>query len=82
MRCYGKILGLDNTGRPAAWLVELVNDGTPLLDFTLIPCETLPDIVPIWTITYPIGAEVGTAFTTDETSKLALQVMRRAPMRK
>jgi hypothetical protein len=82
MRCYGKILGLDNTGRPAAWLVELDNDGTPLLDFTLIPCETLPDIVPIWTITYPIGAEVGTAFTTDETSKLALQLMRRAPMRK
>jgi hypothetical protein len=82
MRCYGKILGLDNTGRSAAWLVELDNDGTPLLDFALIPCETLPDIVPIWTITYPVGAEDGTAFTTDETSKLALQVMRRAPMRK
>ena len=82
MRCYGKILGLDNTGRPAGWLVELDDDGTPLLDFTLIASETMPDIVPIWTITYPIGPEHETAFTTDETAKLALQVMRRAPMRK
>ena len=67
---------------PAAWLVELDNDGTPLLDFTLIPGETVPDIVPIWTITYPIGRVDETAFTTDETAKLVLQVMRRAPMRK
>jgi len=82
MHCYGKVLGLDNTGRPAAWLIELDNDGTPLLDFTLIPSETMPDIVPIWTITYPIRRVEETAFTTDETAKLALQVMRRAPMRK
>ena len=58
------------------------NDGTPLLDFTLIPSETMPDIVPIWTITYPIRRVEETAFTTDETAKLALQVMRRALMRK
>ena len=44
--------------------------------------ETVPDIVPIWTITYPIGRVDETAFTTDETAKLVLQVMRRAPMRK
>ena len=82
MRCHGKILGLDNTGRPAGRLVDLDDDGTPLLDFTLIASETMPDIVPIWTITYPIGRVGETAFTTDETAKLALQVMRRAPMRK
>ena len=72
MRCYGEILGLDNTGRPTGWLVELDDDGTPLLDFTLISSEIMPDIVPIWTITYPIGRVNETAFTTDETAKLAL----------
>jgi hypothetical protein len=82
VRCYGKILSRDNGGRPANWLVELADDGTPRLDFTLIPAATRPDVVPIWTITWPIAAADGTVFTTDETAKLSLQLMRRTPMRK
>ena len=82
MRCYGKILSLDNDGRPANWFVELADDGTPRLDFRLIPADTLPDVVPAWTIRLPFGTEGETALTMGEMANLCLQVMRRAPMRK
>ena len=82
MRCCGKILGFDNDSCPTCWLVELDDDGTPRLDFRLIPAETLPDVVSVWTIGKPIDAEDRAGFTLDESAKLALQVMRRAPMRK
>jgi hypothetical protein len=82
MCCYGKIVSQDNAGRPVSWLVELTDDGTPRLDFNLIAAETRPDVVPVWTIRFPLVAEDGTAFTTGETAKLSLQVMRRTPMRK
>jgi hypothetical protein len=76
MRCYGKILSVDNDGRPARWFVELADDGTPRLDFRLIP------VVPAWTIRLPFGTEDKTAHTMGEMANLCLQVMHRAPMRK
>ena len=49
MPSYGQITGSD-AGHDGTWLVEMEPDSTPIPDFTLIPLETMPDVVPLWTI--------------------------------
>jgi len=72
MPYYRQITGTDN-GIDGSWFIELNDDGSPISEFVFIPVETMPDVVPVWSIELPIGD----AFTEDETANLALIKMRR-----
>ena len=73
---YGLLIGTYDE-QEGTWLIELDADEVPILDYTLIPVETLPDVIPVWTLELPITADSGLAFTDDETGKLAVLMMRR-----
>jgi hypothetical protein len=40
--------------------------------------ETMPDVVPVWSIELPIGDDAGILFTDDEAANLALIQMLRS----
>jgi hypothetical protein len=76
MPYYGQITGTDNDVA-GSWFIELNDDGTPRLGLAATPTETMPDVVPVWTIELPIAGSEGSAFTQDEACDLALLMMRR-----
>ena len=54
MPSYGQITGTDD-GVEGNWLIELDDTGTPISEYAFTPVETLPDVVPVWSIKLPIG---------------------------
>ena len=77
MPYYGQITGTDE-GVEGSWLIALNDDGTPVSEFVFIPAETMPDVVPVWSIALPIGDEAGVAFTDDEAANLTIIKMLRS----
>lgn len=67
----GQITGSDDAGSKGTWLVEIDADGTPVLGFTLLTLETLPDVVPVWTIRLR-GGDAEAAFTDEEAVRIGL----------
>jgi hypothetical protein len=49
---YGRLTQIFQ-GVEQAWLVELDDDGTPIVEAGLVPETALPDVVPVWTIDVP-----------------------------
>ena len=41
------------------------------------PMETMPNVVPVWTIELPIGSKLGIDFTDDKADDLGYLMMRR-----
>ena len=76
MPYYGKLIGT-NHGIGGTWLLELDDDGVPVDGFTLIPVETMPDVVPVWTLDLPIGVRDGVRFSPIEAGEIAILMMRR-----
>jgi hypothetical protein len=76
MPYYGQITGTDD-GVEGSWFIELDDTGVPISEYAFIPVETMPDVVPVWSIKLPIGDDAGVAFTEDETANLALIKMLR-----
>ena len=74
---YGQITGTDN-GVDGSWLIELDDDGAPISEFVFIPAQSMPDVVPIWSIELPIGDDAGILFSEDEAANLALIRMLRS----
>jgi len=52
---YSQITGTDNDVE-GSWFIALADDGAPISEFTFIPVETLPEVVPIWSIALCIPA--------------------------
>ena len=77
MPYYGQIIGTDN-GVVRSWFLELNDDGMPIREFVYIPVETMPDVVPVWSIALPIGDDAGVLFTEDETANLVRIKMLRS----
>ena len=77
MPYYGQITGTDQ-GVEGSWFIELNDDGSPISEFEFIPAETMPDVVPAWSIELPISDEAGVAFTDDEAANLAIIKMLRS----
>jgi hypothetical protein len=77
MRYYGKISGTNN-GVEGTWLVELDDDGVPTPAFRLIAPESMPDVVPVWTIHLKESPDPERAFTRDEVRRIARIKMRRS----
>ncbi len=77
MPYYGKITGMNN-GVEGTWLVELDDDGVPTREFVLISPESLPDVVPVWTIHLKVSPDPARAFTRDEVRRIAHMKMRRS----
>ncbi len=77
MPYYGQIRGTD-IGVEGSWLIELDDAGAPISEYEFIPVETMPDIVPVWSIKLPIGDDESVAFSEDETANLALIKMLRS----
>jgi hypothetical protein len=77
MPYYGKITGINN-GVEGTWLVELDDDGIPTPQFTLVPPESMPDVVPVWSIHLKESPDPERAFTRDEVRRVAFIKMRRS----
>jgi hypothetical protein len=77
MPYYGQITGTDH-GVEGSWFIELDDTGTPISEYEFIPVETMPDIVPVWSIALPLGDDEGVLFTEDETVNQALIEMLRS----
>jgi hypothetical protein len=74
---YGQITGTDN-GVERSGFIELDDTGAPISEFVFIPAETMPEVVPVWTIELPISDDAGVRFTQDEAANLALIKMLRS----
>ena len=77
MPYYGKITGTNN-GVEGTWLVELDDDGVPTPQFTLVPPESMPDVVPVWAIHLKESPDPERAFSRDEVRRIAFIKMRRS----
>jgi hypothetical protein len=77
MPYYGKITGTNN-GVEGTWLVELDDDGVPTPEFMLVPPESMPDVVPVWTIHLKESPDPERAFSRDEVRRIAFIKMRRS----
>ena len=67
---YGQITGTDG-GVEGSWFIEPDETGAPISEYEFIPVESMPDVVPIFSIALPIGDEENVGFTDDETANLA-----------
>ncbi len=76
MPSYGQITGTGN-GAKGSWFIELDNTDALVSEFEFIPVETMPDLVPVWSIALPIGDDESVLFTEDKTANLALIKMLR-----
>ncbi len=74
---YGQITGTDHGGE-GSWFIELNDDGSPVSEFVFIPVESMPEVVPVWSIELPIGDNMGVLFTEDETANRTLIEMLRS----
>jgi hypothetical protein len=80
MPYYGKITATNN-GVEGTWLIELGDDGIPTADFKLIPPESMPDVVPVWTIHLKESTDPEAAFSRDEVIRIAQMKMVRSMAR-
>lgn len=77
MPYYRQVTGTDN-GVEGSWFIELNDTGAPINEYEFIPVETMPDVVPVWSIELPIGDDASVVFTEDETANLVLGKMLRS----
>ena len=73
---YGQITGTDN-GVEGTWFIELDHTGVPISEYVFIPVQTMPDVVPVWSIALPIGSEAGIDFSDDEAAEIGYLLMQR-----